>query len=652
MIPECGLMALIFAWILSLISSTVVAWRFASITDQERAKISTALCFGQSFFVILSFVILIGAFVSHDFSLQYVALNSNLSLPWYYQIGAVWGGHEGSLLLWASLLCGWILAVVLGSSDVPNPVRVTVQSTLSVLLAGFLGMMLLTSNPFLRLLPFSPPDGNDLNPLLQDWAFILHPPTLYLGYVGLAVPFAFAIAECIHKTAISGPVWISWVRRYALISVGALTAGITLGSLWAYYELGWGGWWFWDPVENASLMPWLVGCAYVHILWVSHLSPRYTGWRVLLAFMAFILSVLGTFLTRSGVISTVHAFTSDKSRGIYLLGFLTLVILGATLAYLWRGFRSENEEPSAPFSKAGLLLLGSVLWVVSAGTILLGTLYPLFLEKLTGQNVSVGTPYFNTVVTPMWVLGLALMAVAPHCRLSRSDLAELGRRYANYLICMTLVSIAISIACYWSGHFSPFATLAIVLAVILLYSTAIQWPQIRLYPERRGSAIAHTGVAILVLGVVLSVDLGSEKSITLKPGQIAQLEETSLIFEKLVPVTAANYEGVRGYFSLMKGDKRIALLTPEKRYFKSRDIVTTESSLRLYRGTDYTLALGEPLGDDRWSLRIYTKPYVRLIWLGGFIMALGLLSKGWRLCRHRCTSRIRIHSQTTVQETA
>jgi cytochrome c-type biogenesis protein CcmF len=616
MIPEFGLIALIMAFVLSLLHCVVPAGRWCQIATQELANVSLTLVFAQCFLVTLSFVTLTWAFVHDDFSVHYVAQHSNTLLPLYYKIGAVWGGHEGSLLLWALILSIWSLAIGVASREIPSVVRLTVGVVLNIILLGFLGMILGTSNPFERLLPEIPIEGADLNPILQDITFILHPPILYIGYVGLAIPFAFAIAECLHKTHLASHQWVSWVRPWTLLAVGALSLGITLGSWWAYYELGWGGWWFWDPVENASLMPWLVGCAYVHMLWVSRDTPRYHAWRTVLALVAFLLSLLGTFLTRSGIMSTVHAFTSDQSRGVYLLSFLSIATVAAAFLYAMKLKHWEEGPTVPPFSKVGLMFLGSILLVVSTFSILLGTLYPLVIDTFKGETLSIGSPYFNTVITPIWGLCLLLMAMAPRLQFPRLQILLMG------LPVMVLMG-----ACYWHPAFSWGATLGVGVAGWLIVTTLAQLRSVLKSRGRWGYWIAHMGVAVTAMGVVLSVSLETEKSLTLQPGQTAVVGDYTLVMNTLVVVNGANYEGIRAYFDVKRHGRPVTVLTPEKRYYKARDLVTTESSLGRYRWTDFTLALGEPLGDDRWSLRFYTKPFVRFIWLGGVMMALGMLSK-------------------------
>lgn len=630
MIPELGLIFLIMAFALSVLHVAVAAGRAVGFAWTELANVSFTFSVAQCFCVTMSFVTLVMAFVENDFSVYYVAQNANTALPLYFKIGAVWGGHEGSLLLWALILSFWLLGVAWSSRTIPPTIRVTVLSVLSAILSGFLGMLLFTSNPFTRLLPDVPIQGADLNPLLQDITFMIHPPILYMGYVGLAVPFAFAIAECWNREAIPAAVWIGWVRRSALLAVAALTLGITLGSWWAYYELGWGGWWFWDPVENASLMPWIVGCAYLHMLWVSRQSPRYTSWRIVLALFAFILSLLGTFLTRSGVISTVHAFASDQSRGIYLMTFLSLVTLGASWVFL-RRLPSPLDKSIAPVSKVALIFLGSILLVISTLSILLGTLYPLAMDQLNAQIISIGAPYFNTVITPIWGACLLLMAIAPYMRFDADRFQDFWLRIRKAVFPVLLVLIGIGVWCYRQESCSWIRGCGLAITAVLLIATAWQFPKIWNQPQRWGYWLAHMGVGVTALGIILSVILESEKSFSLRPGQAAELGGYTLTLEKLDSIQGANYEGIKAYFYVKYQDKMVARLTPEKRYYKARDLVTTESSLGLYRWTDFYVALGEPLDDDRWSLRFYTKPFVRFIWWGGVCIALGMLSQLWVL---------------------
>lgn len=627
MLPEIGFICLIVAFVMALGHTLLLAGRCIKADMSPWVDLSSTFSLAQCFLLTLSFLVLVWAFWSHDYSVHYVAQHAHDDLPAFYLIGAVWGGHEGSLLLWGWILSVWLLAVSLGTRGLPAEIRLTVQSILSLLLSGFLGMILFTSNPFARLLPNPPLAGADLNPILQDPIFIIHPPILYIGYVGLAIPFAFAMAECFNRRSLSGKDWSAWVRPWVLVAMSALTVGITLGSWWAYYELGWGGWWFWDPVENASLMPWIAGCAFLHILWVSRREGWYTNSRLMLSFSVFILSVLGTFLTRSGILSTVHAFASDKTRGYYLLLYLSGIILLATLAFIVRQPVERDPPLPAPVSKSALMGLGAILFAVATASVLLGTLYPLLAEALWDQTLSIGAPYFNTVIMPIMWVALVLMAIAPHLRLKQELSSEDWQTARKHLFPL-LIGVVVIVA--WGlMSLSVMAWCSLLLVWLLCYSMLIQIPRLWRQPMRWGYWFSHMGFVVLALGIILSVSFESERTLSLSPGETVRINNFALTLQSLNRVEGPNYEGLQAQLRLRAHDKTVLVLKPEKRYFKTRDLVTTESALGCYHLTDFYIALGEPLGDDRWSLRFYIKPFVRLIWLGGLLIGFGIFCSQW-----------------------
>jgi len=631
MIPEFGLFALIMALLLSMTTVILPILTRSSISEASQIKINASVVLGQACFILLSFVTLVFCFVQDDFSVRYVAQNANTYLPFMYKLTAIWGAHEGSLLLWSFILALWMVAVLFVAKAIPGKVKMTVLTILSCIQTGLLMIILKTSNPFIRILPFFPQDGADLNPLLQDPAFIMHPPFLYLGYVGFAVPFAFALAECLLKK-MDYP-WASWARPFALSALGFLTIGITLGSWWAYYELGWGGWWFWDPVENASLMPWIVGVALIHMLWVSAKEDLFRTWRLSLAIFTFILSLMGTFLVRSGILSSVHAFSSSPERGIAILGFLSIVVV-ISLGLLSH-LRGEQKQAFvlSPWSKASTILLGNVLLIAATLSILLGTLYPIISQLIWQKSLSVGPPYFNTVLLPMLFMILILMSVAVHLKWQQApDFLKVRKYSVSLLLACVTVLMLINLT-----SLSFVAALAFTLALYLIISTLMFIHK----PQKIGMIVAHIGIAIFVMGIVFVSSWQIEKEFAMQLGQTVEVEGFNFTFNQLQEIKGSNFEGTRGTFTIYKDNQLITQLFPEKRFFIAREQAMTETAIHSHLMRDFYVALGEPLDNGAWSVRFYIKPFIRFIWLGGMMVALAAF---FAAIRSRCIKEKRVAS--------
>ncbi|HET7922636.1 MAG TPA: heme lyase CcmF/NrfE family subunit [Gammaproteobacteria bacterium] len=625
MIPELGHLALILALCLAVVQAgfgLIGPWRRQLIWMSAVKPAATA----QACFVLLAFAALAYAFLTNDFSVQYVAQNSNTALPWPYRFTAVWGAHEGSLLLWVTVLGLWTLAVVRFSRHLPLELSSRVLGVLGVVSIGFLLFMLVTSDPFARLLP-PPEQGRDLNPILQDPAMAIHPPMLYTGYVGFSVAFAFAVAALLGGRM--DTVWARWARPWTLVAWLFLSFGITLGSWWSYYELGWGGWWFWDPVENASFMPWLVGTALVHSLAVTEKRGAFKSWTALLAIAAFSLSLLGTFLVRSGVLISVHAFATDPKRGIFILGLIAVFVGAALTLYAWRSPQLSSGGGFKPFSRESLLLLNNIFLVVAAGAVLLGTLYPLVLDALDLGKLSVGPPYFKAVFVPIMLPFLVLIGIGPYVRWKHGDASSTVRATRIAAIVALLAGV---LCLALAGSRSTVMLVAgIVLGTWTLLS-AVREPFMRLLARRRGRhvslsravlgmSLAHFGAGLLVLGITVTSILGLEEDRVMAPGSSVSVAGYQFRFTGVHPVQGPNYQAEQGVFEVTRDGKRIARMTPEKRQFSTT--VTTEAAIEAGLFRDLYVALGNPLDNGAWSVRVQYKPLVRFIWLGGLFMMLG-----------------------------
>ena len=605
-IPELGLFSLVLAFLLAC----VLALSPFIVSNNRTA----GLLWGQFAFVLLGFSTLILCFLQNNFSVNYVASNSYTDLPFIYKFCATWGAHEGSLLLWILMLTGWALLLK------PFQNRSS-EAVLGGICAGFLFILLQTSNPFLRILPEYPAQGIDLNPLLQDPGFIIHPPFLYLGYVGFAIPFACSIGALLKRDQTEA--WVKMARPFALMAWGFLTIGIALGSWWAYYELGWGGWWFWDPVENASLMPWLMGGALCHALMLASHRKQYLGWCHLLAIGTFILSLMGTFLVRSGMISSVHAFAADPKRGIYILVFLFAIMMGSFLLYTlrWRSVSVSQKEEI--LSKGSGILLGNILLVVMTFTVLLGTLYPLFMEVIAQKRMSVGGPYFQTMFMPLVAALLLCMSIVPYIHWEKERFISLLMRFKNSTVLLIIVGIFICLKL-------PFGLqgMGLVLAAGLIMATLGKVLQKR-QRANWGMVLAHIGLAISIMGMILVNHLESEQEMRLAIGQSVSVGQTKFTFQQVERKQGPNYEGRRGHFLIAEKSKPPKNLYPEKRYFQARELVMTETAILPGFLKDYYIALGELYDDDTWSVKIYVKPFVRWIWLGALFIAFGAFYSGF-----------------------
>jgi len=543
-----------------------------------------------------------------------------------YRYTAVWGSHEGSLLLWALVLAIWTGAVALFSRGLPDVVMARVLGVMGVVAVGFLAFLIFTSNPFIRLLP-SPGEGRDLNPLLQDPGMIIHPPLLYVGYVGFVVPFAFATAALLDGRVDAR--WLRWTRPWTNIAWGFLTLGIALGSWWAYYELGWGGWWFWDPVENASFMPWLVGAALIHSQAVTEKRGAFRGWTLLLAIAAFSLSLLGTFLVRSGVITSVHAFAADPSRGVFILVFLGIVIGSSLLLYAWRApqLADDASEKSyfAASSRETLLLANNLLLAAACAMVLLGTLYPLIADALDLGKISVGPPYFSLLFTVLMAPLVALVPFGPLTKWQRDKASRLGAMLLPWL----LLSIVLAVVAYFLAPQGKLKAAAGILgaAWVGLGTVRFVWSRLRangrFTPEMLGMTLAHTGIAVFLVGALLVEALNVQRELAVKPGQTVEVGRWGFHFQGVDETQGPNYLSDRGHVQVLRDGRPVTLLHPEKRAYASGGQVMTEAGIRPGVLGDVYVAIGEPLGDGAWALRVHIKPFVRWIWLGAALMALG-----------------------------
>ncbi len=623
MLPELGHFALILALVLALALATLPLIGAAK-NNAALMALARPAATGQFVFVALAFAILTHAFVVQDFSVAYVAQNSNSLLPVPYRFSAVWGAHEGSLLLWVLVLALWTLAVAIFSRSLPQIVVARVLGVLGIISVGFLLFTLLTSNPFTRAFPL-PQEGRDLNPLLQDFGLIVHPPMLYTGYVGFAVAFAFAIASLLGREM--DPRWVRWSRPWTNVAWGFLTLGIALGSWWAYYELGWGGWWFWDPVENASFMPWLVGTALIHSQAVTEKRGSFRGWTLLLAIAAFSLSLLGTFIVRSGVLTSVHAFASDPERGLFILIFLGVVIGGSLALYALRAPK-ETGKPSAPLSRETLLVVNNLLLSAAAAMVLIGTLSPLLFEALNLGKISVGPPYFGSLFLLLMLPIALLIPFGPVTRWQREQTSTLVPVLRTGLIA---VVIALAMAFAASSGLPLKGWLGVAGAAWVL--AGVGWfvvqrfrkaaPGKRFTAEMLGMTLAHAGLGVFVAGALIVEATGIEKDVAVKPGQETQVLGYTFRFDGTKHYRGPNYQADQGTIVVLDGDREIAVLHPEKRGYAGGGQVMTEAAIDPGLFRDLYVALGEPLGAESWALRIYVKPFVRWIWLGALMMMAG-----------------------------
>jgi len=645
MVAELGHFSLVLALPLSLLLalfSLAGAWR----RDARLMAVAPTASVGLFGLVLFGCACLVAVFVANDFSVALVATHSNLALPLPYRIAASWGSHEGSLLLWVLMIAGWTAAVALFSGQLPASLRARVIGTMGLVTFGFLLFLLFTSNPFERLIPAAA-DGRDLNPLLQDPGMVFHPPLLYMGYVGFAVAFAFSIAGLLEGRFDAA--WARWARPWTTVAWCFLTLGIALGSFWAYYELGWGGWWFWDPVENASFMPWLVGTALIHSLAVTEKRGAFRSWTVLLAILAFSLSLLGTFLVRSGVLTSVHAFATDPARGVFILIFLAIVVGGSLLLFAWRAPSIGTGPGFSAVSRESMLLANNILLVVAMAAVLLGTLYPLVLDTLELGKISVGPPYFESVFYPLMAPALFLMGVGPIARWRKAELPPLAHRlkwaFAISVIAALLLPLTVD-------GFRPLTSLGLLFgfwittSAITILLDALRGADGRIAPARArllssstwGMHLAHVGVAAFVIGVTLVKSYEVEKDGRIDVGQTIEAAGYSVRFDGLTEVSGPNYDAVRGRFTVSRAGREVAVLHPEKRVYRSSRMPMTEAAIDRSLLRDVYMSMGEPLGSNAWAVRLQVKPFVNWIWLGCVMMAAGgLLAAGDR--RYRRAAR-------------
>ena len=654
MIPELGHLAMILALCLALVQASlplIGAWR----GDRQWMGLAQPAAWGQFAFLLFAFACLTYAFMVDDFSVAYVAHNSNSALPWFYKFSAVWGAHEGSLLLWALILGGWTFAVAICSRQLPEEMLARVLGVMGIISVGFLLFLIVTSNPFDRLLPNVPVDGRDLNPLLQDFGLIIHPPMLYMGYVGFSVAFAFAIAALLGGKLDAA--WARWSRPWTIVAWAFLGVGIALGSWWAYYELGWGGWWFWDPVENASFMPWLVGTALIHSLAVTEKRGVFKSWTVLLAIAAFSLSLLGTFLVRSGVLTSVHAFASDPERGVFILAFLLLVVGGSLALFALRAPVVRSQVGFALWSRETLLLANNLILVVAASMILLGTLYPLVVDAMSGAKLSVGPPYFNALFVPLMGLLMVMIAIGVLVRWKDTPL----RWLLGMLLPVLVASMVVALLAAWSlGDFS-WAVLGVCLLaawVVLAGARDIQDKTRHkgllkgiagLSRSYWGMQLSHLGLAVCALGVVLTSQGSFERDMRMAPGESVELGGYRFQFDGAAHHEGPNFISDRGTVRVFEDERQIAVLHPEKRLYTVQQSVMTEAGIDAGLTRDLFVALGEPLEQGAWAVRVHIKPFVRWIWLGALLMAFGgFLAAADK--RYRLKVRTRVRDALGMQE--
>jgi cytochrome c-type biogenesis protein CcmF len=621
-LPELGQVALVLALLVAGLQA-VLPLAGAQRGIASWMAIARPAAHAQLLLVLTSFVLLTVAFVVQDFSVKYVADNSNSLLPMVYRYTAVWGAHEGSLLMWTLVLAVWNAAVAEFSRGLPEQVIARVLGVMGIVAVGFLAFLIFTSNPFIRLLP-APLEGRDLNPLLQDVGMIVHPPMLYMGYVGFVVPFAFSVAALLDGNVDAR--WLRWTRPWTNIAFGFLTIGIALGSWWAYYELGWGGWWFWDPVENASFMPWLAGAALLHSQAVTEKRGSFAGWTLLLAIATFSLSLLGAFLVRSGVLTSVHAFAADPSRGLFILAFLGVVIGGSLLLYVMRAPKLPRGAPFVGSSRETLLLANNVLLTSAAAMVLLGTLYPLLADALGMGKISVGPPYFGLLFLLLMAPLVLLLPLGPLTRWQREEPSRPLRMLAPWLV----LALVIGVIGYFSAPQGQWKTAAGVGlgAWVLLGTARFVWSRFatkgnRFTAEMLGMTLAHAGVAVFLVGALLVEAMNVQRELAMQPGQSVDVGRYTFRFEGVDTLPGPNYTAERGHIQVMRDGEPLVLLHPEKRAYASGGQVMTEAGIRPGLFGDIYVAIGESLGSDARAVRVHVKPFVRWIWFGAGLMALG-----------------------------
>ena len=629
MIPEIGNFTLIVALFIALMQG-VLPIVGAARGNAVLMSSARTLVVGHFIFVAIAFGCLTYSFIANDFSVLYVAEHSNSQLPIAYRVAALWGGHEGSLLLWTFILTLWTIAVAAFSKRLPLEMVARVLGVMGLISVGFLLFMLFTSNPFDRLLPAAM-DGRDLNPLLQDPGLVIHPPMLYMGYVGFSVAFAFALSALLGGKLDS--TWARWSRPWTTVAWVFMTVGIALGSWWAYYELGWGGWWFWDPVENASFMPWLVGTALIHSLAVTEKRGAFKSWTVLLAIAAFSLSLLGTFLVRSGVLTSVHAFATDPRRGVFILSFLVIVIGASLLLFAWRAPKVGLGGKFNIISRESMLLTNNVLLSVASASVFLGTLYPLFMDALGFGKLSVGPPYFNTVFVPLMIPLVMMMGLGPIARWKQASLPDIWQRVRWALAASMLVALLLPLVL---GKWTPIIALGLLLAAWIITTSLLDlrkrmgsagtlWQRCK-NPTRSyyGMQLAHIGIAVFIIGVTLVKGYETERDVRMDVGDTVEAGGYVFRFDGVSEQEGPNYVASQGRVSVSKDGKLVTELHPEKRQYNASGMPMTEAAIRTGLLGDLYVSLGEPIPDtSAWAVRVYIKPFVDWIWFGCLLMALG-----------------------------
>ena len=639
LITELGYFALISALVIAILQVILPA---VGVFKHQPAwqRLAGSFAIAQFLATGTSFLCLMYGFYANDFTLIYVANQSNSLLPWYYRLSATWGGHEGSLLLWVTILATWGAAVAVFSRSLPLAMRARVLVIIAFVQMMMLSMVIFVSSPFNRSLPSIPVDGKDLNPLLQDPGLIFHPPMLYMGYVGAVVPFAFAMAALWAGRL--DAVWTRWSRPWTLAAWSCLTLGIVFGSMWAYNELGWGGWWFWDPVENASFMPWLGGVALLHSLAVTEKRGVFKAWTIMLAIFTFALSLLGTFLVRSGVITSVHSFAADPTRGLFILVILGVVIGGGLAMFAWRGWRLTQESHYQLKSRETLLVINNIIILVATIVVVIGTLYPMLADALKLGQVSVGAPYFNALFVPLTWLLLLFLAIGPVSRWKKDTRPLLGTGLAILASCFVLAGV-LSYFLVSSININIFMSAALCLWVLVWMVIDIKDKTRnarslgaglkRLHMGYWGMQLAHLGILLSVMGIAITTSLSIEKDIAMQKNQSVEVQGYQFTMDELKKIRGANFDATQAVVSVRKNNQLVATLYPEKRHYVVSQMPMTEASIQYNPLRDIYMAMGEPIlgvnqseaDATKWAVRIYIKPGVRWVWWGGFVLSLGAI---------------------------
>ena len=630
MIAELGNYALALSLAVSFFLAILPLWG-AEKGHPQLMSLARPMTYGLFFTLTIAFAALFYLFAVNDFSVQYVVNNSNSSLPIYYRLSAVWGSHEGSLLLWIWLLTLWGAAVALFSKHLPQEAVARVLGIMGIISIGFLLFVLFTSNPFTRTFPDFPVDGRELNPMLQDVGLIFHPPLLYMGYVGFSVAFAFAIASLMTGKLDSA--WARWSRPWTMAAWVFLTLGIVLGSWWAYYELGWGGWWFWDPVENSSLMPWLAGTALIHSLAVTEKRGSFKAWTVLLAILAFSLCLLGTFLVRSGILVSVHAFASDPTRGLYILAYLVVVIGGSLTLYAYKGNQIRSRDNAERYSRETLLLLNNILLMTALCVVFLGTLLPLVHKQLGLGSISIGAPFFDQMFLIIMTPFALLLGIGPLVKWRRDQFSEIRTPVVVSVVVMAIAGFALPY--FLHNKFTVSVVLGTMMSVIIVLLSLYEMKQrathresffkgiTKLSRSHWGMILAHLGVAMTVWGIAFSQNFSVERDVRMAVGDTVQIADYDFKFTGVSDANGPNYMGGKAQIDISKDGKPEATLFAEKRFYTVSKMPMTEAAINWGFTRDLYVALGEKIDDNSWALRLYYKPFIRWIWIGGLFMALG-----------------------------